>query len=527
MLSFQRVINSLKLFLTNSFGAFKTHHLRIIGVFLLLFVFLIWNLRHDIKAGWLGWRLWQQRPSITKTVVELAATVQNPEVSAGVITHQLSSLQMNLDQASNAQAELEKSILLSKLLKPAQTKKLLEQGQAALTLAQQLSQGEHRIVVVLQNSHELRATGGFMGSFADLKLKNGGLQDLSIHDIYEPAGQFTDFVEAPPGLAEYLSSGKGLALPDANWHPDFPSSATDILHFLALGGWQDVEILVAVNSSVIEAVLATTGPIYIPDYGITITADNLATVARADRVQFFPGSKAKSNLLNSLVTQLKLKLSALTPSELLALARTLNTQLTRAGILAYSPNDVLNEPLTVLGVTGELAAISEDQWLVYPVESNVGINKANVGVKREWLLELGEYRSQLTTSFTNLNQSSPLEPETLDYINYYRLILPPAFNLKSVTHNQQPQPTWTTRPLTTLAGITYQEFGWLVEVPQQTTTTVVVELTHPRLTPDTTLIWPIQPGLEPSPLLIRYENQQLQTVTDQPVRIRFAPFRLE
>src|SRR5579859_7780532 len=96
------------------------------------------------------------------------------------------------------------------------------------TLAQILLTNTHRYVILFQNSEELRATGGFMGSYALVELQNGRLTKLDIQDIYQPDGQFYGFVEAPPGVKDYLSSGKGLRLPDANWSPDFPTSAAAI-----------------------------------------------------------------------------------------------------------------------------------------------------------------------------------------------------------------------------------------------------------------------------------------------------------
>ncbi|MDP1743836.1 MAG: DUF4012 domain-containing protein, partial [Candidatus Amesbacteria bacterium] len=41
-------------------------------------------------------------------------------------------------------------------------------------------------VVLLQNNTELRATGGFMGSYARLRFRNGTLQSTKFEDIYEP-----------------------------------------------------------------------------------------------------------------------------------------------------------------------------------------------------------------------------------------------------------------------------------------------------------------------------------------------------
>lgn len=124
-----------------------------------------------------------------------------------------------------------------------------------------LMTGNHRLVVLLQNSDELRATGGFMGSYAVIELNEGVIHQLHVQDIYVPDGQFTGFVTAPPGAAEYLSSGKGLRLPDSNWYPDFPTSAQSVMQFFALGKETQIKTIVAINVEVVEELLNITGPI--------------------------------------------------------------------------------------------------------------------------------------------------------------------------------------------------------------------------------------------------------------------------
>src|SRR3990167_4553646 len=83
-------------------------------------------------------------------------------------------------------------------------------------LARSPFSGEKRYLILLQNQMELRPTGGFLGSYAVAKIKNGKLVDVSVQDIYEPDGRVTEHIEPPEPIQEAFQLGT-LRLRDANW----------------------------------------------------------------------------------------------------------------------------------------------------------------------------------------------------------------------------------------------------------------------------------------------------------------------
>ena len=108
------------------------------------------------------------------------------------------------------------------------------------TVVEQLSSQQQKWIIIFQNSNELRATGGFMGSYSIIDINQGKIVSITTEDIYDADGQFPGFVDPPHGVKEYLSSGNGLRLPDANWNPDTKKSSQQVLHFFALGNKQNV-----------------------------------------------------------------------------------------------------------------------------------------------------------------------------------------------------------------------------------------------------------------------------------------------
>lgn len=417
------------------------------------------------------------------------------------------------------------------------------------TLENHLDQN-HTYIVLFQNSEELRASGGFMGSFARVTVGAQGISELTIQDIYEPDGQFQGFVPAPPGVAEYLSSGNGLRLPDANWAAHFPTAAQTILSYFSLGKEQDIDGIIAINSSLIEKLLAITGDIYLPDYQTNISATTFTTLARADRDSFFPGSKQKQHFLTSFMTQLKIRLSELSPSQRQALAELVTTSIASKDILAFSTNPNFQTFLSSHHVTGELIQPNTTD-LLYLLESNVGINKANKGVTRQVAINRENYRQTTTITFTNENPTSPpptSADKNLDYFNYQRLIVPTSWQVESIsnardtindnrgsTNQNQAPTTWSEQIITNDYGHQFKQIGYLVSVPAGSSASTSISFKTPAVvdavidsTPTSThTITPYsltlikQPGLAATPYTITWQDQNQTILLDQDTQLQF------
>ncbi|MBT4516809.1 MAG: DUF4012 domain-containing protein [Candidatus Komeilibacteria bacterium] len=140
---------------------------------------------------------------------------------------------------------------------------------------------EKRYVVLFQNNNEIRATGGFIGSFAlfdvyqgkivNLEIPKGGLYDLE-------AGQGPR-LKAPQALSLINS---GFNIWDANWWYDFPTSAQKIIWFYQQAGASSLDGVIAINANVLAELLAVLGPVSLEDYGITINQENIFDVLQEE-----------------------------------------------------------------------------------------------------------------------------------------------------------------------------------------------------------------------------------------------------
>ena len=467
---------------------------------------------------------WQQ--SLVGSAVAEAQSNPGPATSAEK-TSQVppADLSAAVQQLRQAQQRYQQTLLVRQLVPQ-------NQANLPLVMAELLTVflDDHAVIVALQNNQELRATGGFMGSYARLDLDQGKLADLKLQDIYQPAGQVTSPRPAPPGVAEYLSGGQGLRLQDSNWHPDFPSAAPVILELFAAGNETGINTLVAVNLSLIEQLLELVGELYLPDFGITVTSDNLAAVARADRDRFFPGSHQKPHFLSVLANQLKFKLAELPMDQRPALQERLTKALTTKDLQVYSGDTRLQRLAQDFHADGAIIADACSQhwrrlessqpppdsdcatagYHLYLVESNVGVNKANRGVQRQVAIDVSAPAQLVVTILFANSNPNILQPATNsrpaergDYINYQRLLAPSTARVAAITVDGHPLDSWNETELSTSQAGRLKQIGWLVPVPAGQTATVQVTLEPGQITQSIKqLLITKQPGLTPTPYTI-------------------------
>ncbi len=196
-------------------------------------------------------------------------------------------------------------------------------------------------LVLLQNTQEKRATGGFLGSIAVIEHHGPTINNFNIYDIYQSDGQISEFLPAPAPVQQYLTGGLNqLHLPDANWERDFPTSSAQILELFSRAGRPQPDFVISLNLPVVEQIIdhfageiiveSTTG-------AQIITAANFATAARAGRSHFFPGDSQKTDFLRPAATALTHKLQNLPLTQKIALVQFLCGQAQAQELYFYSP----------------------------------------------------------------------------------------------------------------------------------------------------------------------------------------------
>jgi len=131
-----------------------------------------------------------------------------------------------------------------------------------------------KYLLIFENNSEIRAGGGFIGSYGVLDIEDGKIKNLFIDGIFNPDGQLSEKI-VPPMPIQKISAA--WSMHDANWFADFPTSAKKVALFYEKTGGPTVDGVIAITPSVIEKMLRITGQIEMPQYNIAIDKNNFLT----------------------------------------------------------------------------------------------------------------------------------------------------------------------------------------------------------------------------------------------------------
>lgn len=140
-----------------------------------------------------------------------------------------------------------------------------------------------KFLVLFQNNAEIRSSGGFIGSYAILKIENFEIENLSFNtNILALDRSFTDtnYVEPPAEALKKFLKDKSWALRDSNYDASFPEASQDIIYFYHAETNDNVDGIITLNAQVMVDLLKLTGPIRLDKYALTINADNFYDVTQ-------------------------------------------------------------------------------------------------------------------------------------------------------------------------------------------------------------------------------------------------------
>jgi hypothetical protein len=301
--------------------------------------------------------------------------------------------------------------------------------------------GEKTYLVLFQNNMELRPGGGFIGSYAILKVNNGKIENFKIYDVYDADGQLTGHVEPPYPIRRFLPSVHWY-LRDSNFNTDFSKGAVAAAVFLNSEMNQSVDGVIGVDLSFIKDLLSVTGPVKVADYNETVNADNFFEVTQK-RVEknFFPGSTQKKDFLKSFYTSLELKISHDSDLSYFKLLQAFANSMFEKHVIAAFNNSNTQAAFSVNGWSSSLAdrrvgnqaTINDFLGLS---EANLGVDKVNYFITRSAsqkaeIQKDGTVTEDLSVSFNN---SATKEAWTgAGYKNYLRIILPPGTIVNNIS----------------------------------------------------------------------------------------------
>ncbi|MDO8667540.1 MAG: DUF4012 domain-containing protein [bacterium] len=239
-----------------------------------------------------------------------------------------------------------------------------------------------RYLLIFQNNSELRASGGFIGSFALIDILDGKIKSL-----LAPGGGSYD---TDAGLLKKIKSPEPLALVradwhfwDANWWPDWSASAKKLAWFYENSDGSTVDGVIGFTPTVMEKILRVLGPIDLKEkYGVIIDADNFWQVTQEFAEQKPNVTKEPKKIIGDLLDKIIKELpERLNKNNLIPMLKAIEESLTDKNILFYFTDKELQDEVKNLGWAGEIKATQGDYLSV--INTNIAGGKSDRKINQE------------------------------------------------------------------------------------------------------------------------------------------------
>lgn len=229
--------------------------------------------------------------------------------------------------------------------------------------------GPRKYLFLLQNNHEMRATGGFIGSYALMDVNGGVVRRFFVDGIFNPDGQLREKI-IPPKAIQKVSAA--WSLHDSNWFPDFPASAEKAIFFYEKTGGPTVDGVITLTPTVMQKLLAVTGPITLSQYGLTVDAENFIPVIQAQvEVNYDKEENQPKKVLADLMALLLERVFALQDkAALYGIAQALVEGLNEKQMLLYMRHQETQALIDEAGWSGRMLASSKDYLSVIHTNIN-------------------------------------------------------------------------------------------------------------------------------------------------------------
>jgi len=294
-------------------------------------------------------------------------------------------------------------------------------------------------LLILQNSDELRPTGGFIGTYGIVQTKNGDFERFETHDIYHLDMPVKDKVSVTPPepLKKYLGVDKWY-LRDANWSPDWPTAAEKILWFYdkensALSVPSSVvefDGVIAITPELITELMVFTGPVTIGEETYTVEnfVDLLQYKVEKDYVNLGIPSWQRKEVIGEISKIMKQRLLDLSLNQWPQLINLIADNVARKNILLYSRNNDLQTIIRNEGWSGEIRQDWGDYVMV--VDANMAALKTDAVMDRQIDYQLIEDDNALKAKLVvRYSHGGKFDWKTTRYRTYTRVYVPAGSRL--------------------------------------------------------------------------------------------------
>jgi hypothetical protein len=365
--------------------------------------------------------------SAVESAAALRPTIERSLVSLAAARRAASDASMRFLRVGSARADLVAAI-----------DRVTEQAGTALDL---LALGEHfvgrgtatRLLVLGQDTFELRPSGGFIGSYGVLEIRDGTLRLVTYQDSTTMPGTS---LEPPPTLRAAMP---GLwRLTGAGWWTDFPQTAVTAQRMFAETNGETVDGVVALTDRAIADLLDVIGPVTVPSFGETVTAANVS-----ERILWHvelkrPQDKPRKRFLTELADTVFSKLASVRGDAAVAFLRTVATASARRDAQVWFADAATQRLVSNANLDGTLVRVPAGSDFLSVVDANMGIDKANRDVRTSIAYRVTRERSGRLVGEVRVTTANPGPKSNVNvrYDSFVRVYVPKGSQL--VDRSTQP-----------------------------------------------------------------------------------------
>lgn len=296
---------------------------------------------------------------------------------------------------------------------------------------------ESEFLVILQNNDELRPTGGFIGTYGLMTINNGKPSNIITEDVYHlDMPCIGKLKNIPPDPIKKYMGVEYWWLRDANFSPDFPTSAAQIeTMFLSESECAEKKVVkptavIAINPDLIADLLGLVGSITVD--GTTYDRNNFQPLLQYNVEVAYVDKNISSwdrkEIINEVVSELKDRLFSLSTNKMPEVLKVLKENIAKRNIQLYFSNPEQQKIVESINMSGEIKKTSGDYLMI--VDANLAAFKSDSVVKKNISYQVSGDNSLEAKVSLNYQHNGGFDWRTTRYRSYTRIYAPLGSRLK-------------------------------------------------------------------------------------------------
>ena len=365
-------------------------------------------------------------------------------------------------------------------------------------------------LVLAQNYDEIRATGGFISGIGTIEVDAGKIKKFELGDSYK-IDDFSKNYPIPPMPIERFMLGGVWVTRDANWSPDFPTTAQKAQELFTLSTDVKTDGTIAFDQEAVRELVGIFGPFVVPSINFPITSENVKQYMQdawspdnpsaLNREWWLHRKDFMKELGGELLSAM---LECRDVNQLLAASVAIRDLIRAGHLLVYFNSPDVQSAFASLNLAGQVDFHNNPTFML--VDSNLGFNKMDGVIKRSLQIDLDIRDPSHPEATITIDYENPVQKQVeckhiasygngtytdmqmRCYWDYWRVYLPAESRLVLISSPEIP-PEWLLSQEEVINPVELDEgeggstvIGGMTVVPTHTNQQIVLKVSLPQLT---------------------------------------------